>query len=293
MQCSWLFAVSLVLALSTCGKNAETKDEKSAATAENHVLPTEPQWFRIEVEAHSGKVPFLLEVQWPLQTKSVARLANGAERIALDMSCKGSACEVSVPILAAALELSFESEETLVGVWRRSDYYSGGPVTLFGEAVDGPESEHRYVKHADPSVDVGGKWVLAIDGVGPGKAEFVQNEDGTVQGWILPTNIGDVRYLDGRVEGTTLRLSTFNGQHAYNITLTVAVDGRSLEGVWHFHTIWHYPIKGWRGDEPTLDDLHTLRLRPGKTTVDIPELAALKGKPVDRGLLRYVVPRLH
>lgn len=275
MQCRSLFVLSLVLPLVACGKKAEERGEQAHPPVATH-----SQWYRVEVAADRGDVPFLLEVQLPLQPKSTAQVANGEERISLAMTCEKTECKVHFSVFAAALELSFDSEESFIGTWRRSDYYTGGPVALSGTAVDGPGSENRYIKNAEPSVDVSGTWVLAIDGVGSGKAEFKQNEDGTVQGSMVPTNIGDLRYLDGRVEGTTLRLSTFNGQHAYNVELTVSADGNTLEGLWHFHTVWHYPVKGTRGAPPSLEALHTIRLKPGKTTLDIPELKALRGKPV-------------
>lgn len=241
---------------------------------------TPPRWFRVDLETNKGPVPFLLGVQWPLLAESVAVVANGAERIPLPMTCEESQCRASFDVFSAALLLTFESEQSLIGGWKRSEYYPAETVPLTGVAVDGPEAIHRYQKISDPSVDVGGSWSLNIDDVGPAKAKFEQAADGTVRGWIVPANIGDVRYLEGRVDGTRVRVSTFDGQHAYNVELIVSKDSKTLEGVWHFHTMWHYGISGNRGEGPSLEDLHTMRLKPGKKTVALAELAALRGTPV-------------
>ncbi|MCP4447528.1 MAG: TlpA family protein disulfide reductase [Myxococcales bacterium] len=286
MNSRWLYLAAVLVSLSfSCDKKTEKKDTSPGATSKDEAFgkaktSARSQWYRIEVAAEGGNVPFMLEVQLPLEPTSIATVANGTERISREMTCDDLLCMVEFSVFASTLELDFTRELRPEGEWRLSDYYPGNQVAAKGVAVNGPGAEYRYVKSADPAVDIGGKWVLGISGVGPGKAEFVQKADGTVSGWIVPTNIGDVRYLDGRVSGTQAKLSTFDGQHAYNVELKVSEDGQTLEGVWHYHEFWHYTIKGWRGKEPSLDELHTFRLKPGLKTLSLPELEALRGKPV-------------
>tara|TARA_R110002096_G_scaffold401386_6_gene598278 strand:- start:14633 stop:15910 length:1278 start_codon:yes stop_codon:yes gene_type:complete len=288
MQCRLLFLAPFALALLlSCGKKKEENEEPApppVATSANGTAGSATQptssWYRIEIEAEAGNVPFMLEVHLPLQPSSIATVANGAERISRTMTCEGVKCVVDFSVFGSKLVLDFTKETEPVGEWSLSEYYPGNTLSVVGVAVKGSGSAYRYLRTEEPAVDVSGKWVLDIKGVGPGKAEFVQHEDGTVQGWIVPTNIGDVRYLDGRVSGDTVQLSTFDGQHAYNVQLEVAADGKTLEGVWHYHKFWHYEMTGWRGKEPTLGELHTIRLKPGLTKLSLSELDALKGRPV-------------
>lgn len=283
MKCRSLFWAIVALTLScSCEKKTDKEISKKAeSTASDNVDVTpRSQWYRIEVAAKGGNVPFMLKVQLPLQPQSIATVANGVERISREMTCEGVTCVVNFSVFASKLALDFTQERRPVGEWSLSEYYPGNELSVSGVAVEGGGSEYRYVRSADPSVDIGGPWALDIKGVGPGKAEFVQNEDGTVQGWIVPTNIGDVRYLDGRVSKDRARLSTFDGQHAYNIDLKISADGRTLEGIWHYHEFWHYEITGQRGEGPTLEELHTIRLKPGLDTLSLPELEERIGKPM-------------
>lgn len=277
-----LACVSLALATS-CSKKNDNTDGEGAGTAERipeKNLQPRTQWYRMELAAEGGPVPFVLEVQLPLAAKSTATVINGEERISREMTCDDVHCVVNFSVFGSTLDLDFSQERRPAGMFRYSEYYPGHDMSVTGTAVNGGGSEYRYVSGAEPAVDISGEWVLDIKGVGPGKAGFEQNDDGTVQGWIVPTNIGDVRYLDGRVSGTKARLSTFDGQHAYNVDLKFSEDGKTLEGVWHYHDFWHYEMQGQRGKGPTLDDLHTIRLKPGLDRLTLPELEERIGKPV-------------
>ncbi|MBA4028235.1 MAG: hypothetical protein C0475_03715 [Planctomyces sp.] len=75
----------------------------------------------------------------------------------------------------------------------------------------------------------------------------VNKETGEAAGTFLTTT-GDSRYLVGRVDGRTLRLSTFDGAHAFLYRATLGEDGQSLAGDFWSGT-WHHEAWTARRDE--------------------------------------------
>ena len=63
------------------------------------------------------------------------------------------------------------------------------------------------------------------------KGTFGQTSSGVVRGTFeVPAEYGDYRFLAGNLHGTTLRLSTFNGQQATLVTAEVLPDGTTMQG---------------------------------------------------------------
>ena len=292
-RCSVALACVLLAACSA-KKNADDKADpapveeltatpskvESDAAAEPEKRPQRQQWYRVVLDAEGGPMPFMFRAPLPRRERNTVVIANAEERIELEMSCAEDDCTVDFPVFASQLRIRFSSNKAFDGHWLRSRYMESTPVPLWALAADGPGGEYRYEAGDPPAVDVTGSWSFDIEGVGPGKGEFVQDEAGLVTGWIIPQNIGDLRYLDGRVDGHTLALSTFDGQHAYNLELELDDSGKRMEGMWHNQVEWHYPMTGRRGEGPSLEALHTLRIKDGGKTVTLPELDALRGKAV-------------
>ena len=92
--------------------------------------------------------------------------------------------------------------------------------------------------------DVGGIWKAAFvdsDGTSPARGEFHQ-DPGTnhVTGTFL-TPTGDDRYLEGSFENGVLRLSTFDGAHAFLFQARAVSDGTLAGDYWSrdsYHATW-------------------------------------------------------
>ncbi len=76
-----------------------------------------------------------------------------------------------------------------------------------------------------PRYNISGRWAVLFRGVedttvSVGEFKQMQNQ---VTGTFL-TITGDYRYLSGRIDGDTLRLSTFDGGHAYSFVSKIVSD---------------------------------------------------------------------
>jgi len=91
----------------------------------------------------------------------------------------------------------------------------------------------RFETEAKPEVDVTGVWETEFDNYGsiyPAKAVLKQVDE-KVTG-TFRTNTGDYRFLEGVVDGNTLKLSTFDGAHAFLFIVEIEGD-EMLEGIFY------------------------------------------------------------
>ncbi len=110
-------------------------------------------------------------------------------------------------------------------------------------------------KSLDRTVD--GLWSVKFDSdkynaVG----SFKQQPNGTVTGTFM-TATGDYRFLAGDFDGKNLRLSTFDGAHAFLFTATLAQDNK-LSGDFWSRDSWHEKWTAIRNSNASLHDPFTM-----------------------------------
>ncbi len=231
-----ILAVSLFAACS-----ADTEDTVSSASPEHSLAGV----WRAVLASPGGELPFTLRIDTKNgQLEAVAH--NGSEEVPFS----------SVEHRASSVTLHFEwydSEITAVlapdgnsmlGTWRKT--IPGGDSTLPFHAVRG--DERRFLPGDRTEVDnptgssIAGHWAAEfVDGESRevARAEFEQQGDRVTGTFLTPT--GDYRFLEGSFEGGLLRLSTFDGAHAFLFQATTQDDG-SLQGdFWSrdsYHATW-------------------------------------------------------
>jgi peroxiredoxin len=86
------------------------------------------------------------------------------------------------------------------------------------------------------------------------KGIFSEN-DGIVTGTIRTTT-GDYRYLEGVIDGTTMKLSTFDGAHAF--LFEAEIKDSILNGVFYSGNHWKEPFIGKRNENYELPEADSL-----------------------------------
>ncbi len=133
------------------------------------------------------------------------------------------------------------------------------------------------VPEAGPPADFSGRWAVdfaASDDISVGV--FSVDADHIATGTFL-TPTGDYRYLAGRVDGDLMRLSTFDGAHAFLFHARMQPDGSIAGDFWSGN--WHHET--WtavRDDDAQLPDAFT---QTAATGVAVEQLAFrdLDGRP--------------
>jgi thiol-disulfide isomerase/thioredoxin len=135
--------------------------------------------------------------------------------------------------------------DRMTGVWTRTE--PGGPARMPFQAVRGksprfppPTTPAGARTAAVPSVS--GAWSAEFqdaDGLSPAQGELVQQGERVTGTFLTPT--GDYRYLEGSYQGGLLRLSTFDGAHAFLFTAQAQNDGTLRGDFWSrgsYHATW-------------------------------------------------------
>ncbi|GAB2540624.1 peroxiredoxin family protein [Rufibacter soli] len=209
--------------------------------------------------------------------KQVAHLINGDEKILIDeISYAQDSVRLQMHIFDAALIAKVDGNK-LTGRWERKDVAE--PYSLPFSAEHGKTS--RFSENpAKPALNVNGKWEVNFteeDGqTYPSIGEFVQKGN-ALTGTFLTTT-GDYRYLQGQVSGNELKLSAFDGAHAYLFTATGGADS-TLTGHFYSGKAGHETWTAKRNPDFKLASADTLtHLKPGYDRLDFsfPDLTGKK-----------------
>ncbi|MGH9464378.1 MAG: TlpA disulfide reductase family protein, partial [Thermoanaerobaculia bacterium] len=180
----------------------------------------------------------------------------------------------------------FAGPDRLAGEWSRT--HAGGTIArLPFTALRG--DGRRFLPDPLPPPgaaavvpNVGGAWeVTFTDDAGsePAQGEFRQQGERVLGTFLTPT--GDHRFLDGDYRQGVLRLSTFDGSHAYLFVARAQGDG-TLSGDWWSRDAYHATWTARRappGEEVLPDPASQVRVTSadGKLHFSFPDL---DGRPV-------------
>jgi peroxiredoxin len=123
------------------------------------------------------------------------------------------------------------------------------------------QNNERFKVEKTPSLEVSGSWETVFSRGEPGeymaKGMFEQNEH-RVTG-TFRTTTGDYRFLEGVMDGDSLKLSTFDGAHAF--LFQAKVDDSVMDGVFYSGNHWREPFLANRNPDfalPEMDELTQL-----------------------------------
>ena len=226
----WI-SVAAILVFGGCQTVPEPASKPSASST-TVPLTLKPGVWRGVLKSPGGELPFGLNVP---AGESGPEVINGVERVAFDrLRQKGDRILFEIDVYDAVLDAKLVGDR-MVGEWRKRDV--GRTTRLPFEASFG--YPHRFTPSSSKAaaseslLTVEGVWTMAFtdeDGVFPGQAELQQRGE-MVTGTIL-TATGDYRYLDGDYVNGRLRLSTFDGAHAFLFVADVDDDGKLNGAFW-------------------------------------------------------------
>lgn len=265
--------IALLLALGC--SNPEPAPVEDPVPAEPTVALHTGAWSAV-LQSPGGGLPFGLDLSqgsagWD------AWLINGDERLRVGAAVEGDTLTLDLAPYDARIVAKVDpSGRALDGSWTKVK--RGTTDSLPFRATAG------RVRRFPPLVDesggsVAGRWRLDLESEDDDAVMLLEQVDGGIEvsGTILTTT-GDYRFLAGSYEGETLRLSTFDGSHAFLFhAVGTAEDG--MRGDFWSGGGWH---EGWtavRDDGVTLPEpmgLTRVEERPDWGAVAFPDL---EGRP--------------
>jgi len=177
------------------------------------------QW-RVSFDGHpGGPLPFTLEVK-PGKARADAWIINQPERLKVEqVSVTPESITLVFPSYNSRLELKAAGDGSLAG--SATVLRATGTVVLPAKAVRG---SWRFTPGAvKPAGNVTGRWNLAY-GDGRTKGLLLLKQVGAQVSGTVQLPSGDMRYLSGELNGSQLKLSTFDGSFTNLWTATLAGD---------------------------------------------------------------------
>jgi thiol-disulfide isomerase/thioredoxin len=167
---------------------------------------------------------------------------------------QGDSIHIPLYIFDATIHAKVLGDQQLEGVWVKN-YAEDYVVPFEASAGDAPRFEQSG---ETPSSDFDGKWevdFISEDGVD--KAIGIFDQDGSrVTGTFL-TPTGDYRFLEGVAEGNTMKISCFDGTHAFYFEASMTEEG-TLRGDFWSGKSWHQPWTAMRNESFELPDPYSM-----------------------------------
>jgi peroxiredoxin len=218
--------------------------------------------WRVGLTSPGGELPFFLDLSREAGHIS-ATLINGAERVTTsDVAVSGRGLVIDFRAFNSRISASLENG-FLVG--SLSVVKRGGTRQMMPlRAVKG--QTERFAPLGEPAaVNITGRWGVAFrqaDGtITSAVGEFKQSGSNLTGTFLTPS--GDYRFLEGDVVGSRVRLSTFDGYHAFLFDARVDDDGVMRGDFWS-GTKWHETWEAARDESASLTNPDALTyLKPG------------------------------
>ena len=214
-----LATATLGLGLVGCSSNNPTSETAATSGAAAPVLTPGP--WRGALATQGQEIPFLFEVKTEAGQPVVYLInqgLNGEERLRCeDIKSAGDSTTIRMHAFDAALVVRADGQGKLKGTWVKYD--SKTPYRVPMTAAAGAQELFPAAKSAEKTGSFSGTWRATFDDSGksyPATGVFTQKGN-QLTGTFLTTT-GDYRYLSGQVSGQDIRLSTFDGSHAFLFT---------------------------------------------------------------------------
>ena len=232
-----LLITSLLFMVFSCGEKETNTLELGIWRAELQLTDTEVLPFNFEVVASES-----------------LKIFNGEEVIQVDeISYEQDSMVIKMPVFEGYIKAELK-EGKLDGKFIKKSLNRVVPFSAeFGK-------DFRFKNETKSAqVDVGGNWETVFSPDTPedryiAKGIFKQR-DQKVTG-TFRTTTGDYRFLEGIIDGNTLKLSTFDGAHAF--LFTAQVTDSSMTGTFYSGNHWQEPFTAEKNEDYELPDANTL-----------------------------------
>jgi thiol-disulfide isomerase/thioredoxin len=238
--------------------------------------------WRLELGSVEAPLPFFLRLE--REPTARAWIQNGEEEIPVAGVTLGAAgWLLEFPHYDSRLSLTLTAPDRAQGHWekRRSAEQT---ARLEVRAERGVRPRFAPLPNPPPTASpapaaIAGDWQLTFDSSAqPAIGRFEVNDAGLATGTVL-TVTGDHRFLAGSVESGRLRLSCFDGAHAFLYDLLLTPEG-TLQGTFRSGD-WHSEaVRGERQPAARLADAYSLLSAQDAWPLAMIELENAAGEPL-------------
>ena len=221
-----------------------------SSCTEKNPKQLEKGYYRAELEVQDNEIlPFVFQVR----SANTLEIYNAEERIAVDdIEYRNDSVFIRPPVFEGYIAAVFDGDN-LKGNFIKESLDRVVPFRAeFG-------NNDRFRAGSEPVADASGTWeVVFSEGIPedeyPAKGIFKQ-QDGRITG-TFRTTTGDYRFLEGVMDGNVMKLSAFDGAHAFYFK--AEVSDSLMSGAFYSGNHFKEPFAGKRNPQFELPDADSL-----------------------------------
>ena len=241
-----LFLVIITLMVA-CKKDSKTTNEVITTPKE-----LSAGVYRAALTVQDNKeLPFVFEVA---ENKTIT-IANAEERITVnDVVVENDSVFIRMEVFDAVIKAKIDDQGNLKGTYLKAPKNHKVPFYAMKDV------HFRYPRYADKHAPIAGKWEVTFSPGTPNEYKaigmFKDSTNNIVTGTFL-TETGDYRFLEGVLDNTNLKLSCFDGAHAFLFDGKVTKDSIT-SGMFYSGNHYKEPWVAVRNDAFELRDAEQL-----------------------------------
>ena len=237
----------IVLALITLVMSCKT-DKNVEGKVDNKVEKLSQGHYRAELKVSDTE---LLPFTFKVNTENELDVFNAEEVIKVDeITYKNDSVYIKMPVFEGYLSAKIENDK-LKGSFVKAGLNRVVPFTA-------EQKDRRFDITAKPKADITGNWETIFSPNTEDKyiAKGIFKQNGNTVTGTFRTETGDYRYLEGAINGNEMKLSTFDGAHAFLFTATVTDS--TLNGTFYSGSHWKEPFTAKRNETYELPNSNDL-----------------------------------
>ena len=206
--------------------------------------------YKAEIKTQDNQViPFVFSVTSP----NTLEIYNADEVIVVDViSYNNDSVFIQLPVFESVLKAKIHDDNSLSGVYVKTNLNRSVPFRAKVDSV-------RFEVTKGPQHNVTGNWETTFSPDNSDDryiAKGIFNQNGSKVTGTFRTTTGDYRYLDGVIDGDELKLSTFDGAHAF--LFIASVTDSTMSGMFYSGNNWKEPFVAKRNENFELPDTDSL-----------------------------------
>lgn len=235
-------------------------------------LPDASLPFQFELKQHDGTPVMIIH--------------NADERIVCDeITMHGDSIFIKLPLYNSEFRLKI-GNESLTGNWY--NYGRKVPTSIPFTATKNIEYRFSASSSSPSSINLEGSWETWFDAGTPDSSlaigQFKRNGNKVVGTFL--TESGDHRFLEGVVDQDSLKLSVFDGTHAY--LYLAKVQGEEMKGMYYAGNSYKAPFRAKKNNSIQLRDPSTLTQATGEINFTLPDVDSNMISLTDVGYRHHV-----
>ncbi len=222
----------------------------------------EGAWYGHLLRKDGKEIRFQFDVKTE-KNKPVLYVINASERLRVEkIRFTKDSVFIEMPVFESGFAARRISDQRWEGVWTKAGSVRTQVMPFIAETQASVPTE----KFAPATANITGRWAVSFtkgDQISKPAIGEWQQKGNTLRGTIL-TPTGDYRFLSGVVSGDSLRLTTFDGGHAYLFTARLNSDKQITGGVFYSGATSSEPWIAEKNANASLPDVAAMYVKDGE-----------------------------